>query len=70
MASFRCYDNSNVIVTLIITNFHLYQYSCGGNFSKSLLMADIIILCSNMGGILTLNNPIESPNVTKTNDEH
>ena len=24
MASFLCYDNSDVIVTLIITNFHLY----------------------------------------------
>ena len=24
MASFRCYDNSDVIVTLIVTNFHLY----------------------------------------------
>ena len=24
MASFRCYDNSDVIATLIITNFHLY----------------------------------------------
>ena len=24
MASFRCYDNSDVIATLIMTNFHLY----------------------------------------------
>ena len=24
MVSFRCYDNSDVIATLIITNFHLY----------------------------------------------
>ena len=24
IASFRCYDNSDVIATLIITNFHLY----------------------------------------------
>ena len=24
MASFRCYHNSNVFVTLIIKNFHLY----------------------------------------------
>ena len=24
MASFLCYDNSDVIATLIITNFHLY----------------------------------------------
>ena len=23
MASFRCYDNSDVIATLVITNFHL-----------------------------------------------
>ena len=31
MASIRHYDNSKVIVTLIITNFRLYLTSCGGN---------------------------------------
>ena len=44
IASSRCYDNSDVVATLIITNFHLYLiqlwwYYCGGNFSKSLFMS-------------------------------
>ena len=49
MASFRCCDNSDVIVTLIITKFILILYSCGGSFSKSLLMATKFML--NLGGI-------------------
>ena len=41
IASFPRYDNSNIVATLIITNFHLppHKYNCGGNFSKSLFMA-------------------------------
>ena len=35
MASCRRYDNSDVIVTLIKTNFIFISDSCGGNFSKS-----------------------------------
>ena len=40
IASFPRYDNSNIVATLIITNFHLppHKYNCGGNFSKSLFM--------------------------------
>ena len=38
-ASVRCYDNSDVIVALIITNFVLYLIQLWRNFSKSLFMA-------------------------------
>ena len=38
MASFRCYDNFDVIVTLILKNFHLHLIQLG-NFGKSLFMA-------------------------------
>ena len=37
-ASFRCYDNPDVIATLIMTNFPSW-YNCGGNFSKCVFMA-------------------------------
>ena len=40
MASSRCHDNSDVIVTLIISNFHLYLIQLWGRS-----------LCSNLGGI-------------------
>ena len=47
MASFRCYGNSDVIVTLIITNFHLYLWW------KFLQIANAWrrSLWSNLGGI-------------------
>ena len=45
MVSFCYYDNSAVIVTLIITNVHLsLKYSYGENFSKSSLMATYFML--------------------------
>ena len=54
--SFRCYDNSNVIVTLIITKFLSLSDTTlvggdlvGGDFSQSLLWRRR--LCSNLGGI-------------------
>ena len=46
MASFRCYDNFNVIATWIMTNFH-----CVCLWQRS--------LCSNL--VLTLKNCIEPP---------
>ena len=50
MASCRRYDNSDVIVTLIKTNFIFIQDSCGVRRT----------LCSNLGGI-DPENPIEPP---------
>ena len=47
MASFRCYDNCDVIETLMITSFQLYLIqlcSPPGNFSKSLFTATEFIL--------------------------
>jgi len=51
MASFHCYDNSDVIVTLIITNFHLYliQLWCTLIFPNLCLWRRS--LRSNLGGI-------------------
>ena len=43
-ASVRCYDNSDVIVALIITNFVLYLIQLWRNFSKSLFMATWFML--------------------------
>ena len=40
MASFRCYDNSDVIATLIMTNFHLYLMQLWWQFSQCLLGID------------------------------
>ena len=53
MVSFRCYDNSDVIATLIITIFIFIKYNCGGNYSKSLFMAMYgdVWRCPNLGGI-------------------
>ena len=48
MALFCCYDNSNVIVTLIITNFHLYLIQLGW---YSVIFPNPNCINSNMGGI-------------------
>ena len=63
MASFRCYDKSDVIATLILTNFHLYiSYTTVVAIFPHLCLWRRS-LCSNMGGIdpeklyrATLNN--------------
>ena len=56
MASFRCYDNSNVIATLIMTNFHL-------NATVVAIFPNVCLwrpsLCANL--VLTLKNCIEPP---------
>ena len=51
MASFLCYDNSDVIVTLIITNFHLYLIHVWCRFQFPKICAWRRSLCSNLGGI-------------------
>ena len=50
MASFRCYDNSDVIATLIITNFHLYLIQLWCQFFPNLFLWRRS-LRSNLGGI-------------------
>ena len=42
MASFRCYDNSDVIATLIITNFHLYLIQLWWQFFKIFVYGDVV----------------------------
>ena len=42
MASFRCYDNSDVIATLIITNFHLYLIQLWWQFFQIFVYGDVV----------------------------
>jgi len=42
MTSFLYYNNSDAIVTLIITNFHLYLMQPFGKFSNCLLMENVV----------------------------
>ena len=49
MASFSCYDNSDVIVTLITTNFHLYLVQLWWQFFQIFVNDDVV--CSKLGGI-------------------
>ena len=49
MASFRCYDNSDVIATLIMTNFHLYLVHLWWQFFQMFVYGRS--LCSNLAGI-------------------
>ena len=42
MASFRCYDNSDVIVTLIITNSHLYLIQRWRQFFQIFVYGDVV----------------------------
>ena len=42
MASFRCYDNSDVIATLITTNFHLYLIQLWWQFFQMFVYGDIV----------------------------
>ena len=58
-ASFRCYDNSDVIVTLIITNFHLYIIQQWCQFFKIFVYGDVVY--AQTWEILTLKNCIEPP---------
>ena len=42
MASFRCYDNSDVIATLIMTNFHLYLIQLWWQFFQMFVYGDVV----------------------------
>ena len=61
MGSFRCYDSSNVIATLMMTNFHL-------NTTDVAIFPNVCLwrrsLCSDL--VLTLKNRIEPPPYART----
>ena len=57
MASFRCYDNCDVIATLIITNFHLHLMQLWWKRFPNRCFGG---LCSKLGGI-DPKNPMEPP---------
>ena len=61
MGSFRCYDSSNVIATLMMTNFHL-------NTTDVAIFPNVCLwrrsLCSDL--VLTLKNCIEPPSYART----
>ena len=59
MASFRCYDNSDVIATLIITKFHLYLIQLWCQFVQIFVYGDVIY--AQIWELLTLKNCIEPP---------
>ena len=59
MASFRCYDNSNVIATLIMTNFHLYLIQLWCQFFQIFLYGDVVYVQT--WEVLTLKKCIEPP---------
>ena len=42
MASFRCYDNSDVIATLMITNFHPYLMQLRWQLFKIFVYGDVV----------------------------
>ena len=57
MASFRCYDNSDVIATLITTNFHLYLIQLWWQFFQMFLYGDVVY--AQTWQVLTLKNCVE-----------
>ena len=57
MASFRCYDNnSDVIATLITTNFHLYLIQLWWQFFQMFVYGDVVY--AQTWQVLTLKNCI------------
>ena len=57
MASFRCYDSSDVIATLIMTNFPLYLIQLWWQFFQMLVCGDVVY--AQTWQELTLKNCIE-----------
>ena len=57
MASFRCYVNSDVIATLIITKFHLYLRQLWCQFYQICAYGDVVY--AQTWEVLTLKNYIE-----------
>ena len=56
MASFRCYDNSDVIATLIMTNFHLNLIELWWQFFQMFVYSDVVY--AQTWQVLTLKNCI------------
>ena len=42
MVSFRCHDNSDLVATLIITNFHLYLIQLWWQFFQMFVYGDVV----------------------------
>ena len=59
MASFRCYDNSDLIATLIITNFLLNLIQLWCQYFQILVYSDAVY--AQTWEVLTLKNYIEPP---------
>ena len=57
MASFRCYDNFDIIATLITTNFHLYLIQLWWQFFQMFVYGDVVY--AQTWQVLTLKNCIE-----------
>ena len=61
MASFRYYDNSDVIATLIIRNFHLCLIQLWWQFFQILVNGDVVYNYAQTWEVMTLKNCIEPP---------
>ena len=59
MASFRCYDNSDVIATLITTNFHLYLMQLWWQIFQMYMLVYDDVVYAQTWQVLTLENRIE-----------
>ena len=57
MTSFRCYDNSDVIATLIMTNFHLYLIQLWWQFFQMFVYGYVVH--AQTWRVLTLKNCTE-----------
>ena len=57
--SLRCYDNSDVVATLIISNFHLYLIQLWWQFFQIFVYGDVVY--AQTWEVLTLKNSIEPP---------
>ena len=51
MASFGCYDNSDVIATRIITNFHLYLIQLWWQFFQMFVYGVVVYAQKNFTGL-------------------
>ena len=59
MTSFHCYDNSNVIANLIMTNFHLYLIQLWRQFFRIFVYGNVVY--AQTWEVLTLKNCIGPP---------
>ena len=59
MTSFCCYENSDVIATLIVTNFHLYLIQLWWQFFQIFVHGNIVY--AQTWEVLTLTNCNEPP---------